>query len=541
MKFTENGVETILSSEKDYKKELDAYLFDSTNAFNKIFGRTLDGNLYGLFDGYYPEIYDFKLSDYPEFVPQEREWYIKACQGNGDLQIIGPYIDYGTKEMNLTLCKLLSDKKSVLAFDFSIKDVQSFLDLLDNSNDYSTFVITDQGTVVASKDVCKVFSDGVKNSNVLEKYYDRENKRLTFDDNVTESFRLNGNQYFMFTKKISFGWYAVTIYDSFHFYMELMQVYISCIFAFVIIFLIIFFFAHLNEKRRISMNTAERRLGAMADMFLISYSINIKKNTYDVIKGDEAFSRYIEGMSSYSVAVQEISGRYIDGTSVASFMNFMEPKTLLERTRNTKIISEEVLIKIMGWCRLWYIRLDDDNYMFALDNINKQKRRESTLVKLSESDLMTGLLNHASGLEKIRQCIEEKKYGMFCLFDIDCFKKFNDHYGHVVGDEVIISLAGVIRDSFRDTDIKMRLGGDEFIVYVHGIEGRTQASKLINNFFSKVESIKISGQEELKITLSMGVAFYKKDSEITYEEIYRLADNATYMSKRVEGNAFTFA
>lgn len=545
MTFTESGVEVILEKE-DYKKELDSYLLESTQILNKIFGRTVEGSLYGLFKGYYPEIYDFRLADFPdfvpsEFVPSEREWYIRALDGGGEIKIIGPYMDYGTKEMNLTLCKLLKDGESVLAFDFAIKDIHNFLNLLNTSKDYSTFIITESGIVVASKDIHKIFKDGITNSDVLRKFYDKKNKILVFDDDSIESFFLNGKRFFMFTKKISLGWYAVTIYDSLHFYMELIEVTINCILAFLIIFVLIFIFTHLNEKKRISMNTIEYRLAAMSDLFLMTYSIDIKNKTFEVIKCDEALGRFIGASHDYLKTAMLVCKRYINKDSMSRFIEFMDADTLNERTQDRRIISEEILVSAIGWCRFWYIKLDDENYMFALDNIDKEKKREHSLVKLSESDLMTGLLNHNCGLAKIKNCIEEKKYGMFCLFDVDTFKRFNDVYGHVVGDEVIISIAKVIRDSFRSTDIKMRLGGDEFIIYVQDIQGRKQASKIIENFFSKIDDIKITGHEDLKIYLSMGVAFYKNDSLLTYEEIYRSADKAAYESKKIKGNHFTFA
>ena len=540
VEFTGLGTEKIMNENADYKDILDKYLLDSTDVFNHILGKNLDGEVYGVFEDYYPEIYDFKISENPEYKPKEREWYLKAKEADGEVVICGPYIDYETKEMQLTVSKLLSDKTSVIVLDFAIGEMDVFLDMLGSSSEYSTFIITDQGVVVAAKDVQKVFKDGVTNSSIFKKYYDKNTNRLILNKEKIEKFRLNGNVYFMFSKEISFDWYAITIYDSRSFYRDFIHVYISCIIAFTLIFGLIFFFARLNEKKRISIDATEKRFSALADLFLISYIINIKENTFTPVKTDPRITRFIGSITRYSDAIHEVCEHYVENSSVAQFMNFTELRTLKDRSKKARIISEEILAKVIGWCKVWFIRLDEDSYIFAVDSIDKEKSREHTLLKLSESDLMTGLLNHVSGLLKIKDMIENKKYGMFCLFDIDQFKHFNDMYGHIIGDKVIISLAGAMRESFRDDDIMMRLGGDEFIVYIQGIQGRTQAEKKIRKFFENVENIKIEGRPELKVNISMGVSFYKEGSDISYEKLYRLADSGTYQSKKIPGNSFTF-
>lgn len=91
--------------------------------------------------------------------------------------------------------------------------------------------------------------------------------------------------------------------------------------------------------------------------------------------------------------------------------------------------------------------------------------------KMSFTDSMTGLFNRkylTYYLEKNR-----KNYGknrlLFFIIDIDYFKKYNDHYGHVQGDSAINEVADILRNSVRKNDTVIRYGGEEMVMFISGI------------------------------------------------------------------------
>ena len=160
--------------------------------------------------------------------------------------------------------------------------------------------------------------------------------------------------------------------------------------------------------------------------------------------------------------------------------------------------------------------------------------------EMAMHDKLTNLYNRRMFLEILKQTLSRMKrssiYSVIIMADIDHFKKLNDKYGHNKGDQVLKTVAAVINNSIRESDISCRWGGEEFIILLPGTaleNGKKAAEKIRSN----IEQYKFSGTG--KVTCSFGVAeFSDKESEIT--EIVEKADKMLYKSKgngrnRVEG------
>ncbi len=104
--------------------------------------------------------------------------------------------------------------------------------------------------------------------------------------------------------------------------------------------------------------------------------------------------------------------------------------------------------------------------------VRSRARRASELSSIMMRDSFTGLLNHARFLEilglQIAQVKREGKPASFAVLDLDHFKKINDSYGHAMGDQVIRSIARMLQQRLRRTDIVGRLGGEEFGIILPG-------------------------------------------------------------------------
>lgn len=145
-------------------------------------------------------------------------------------------------------------------------------------------------------------------------------------------------------------------------------------------------------------------------------------------------------------------------------------------------------------------------------------------------DYLTGILNRHYLEEEIKKAMKEHKYGAILVFDIDFFKEVNDSNGHPFGDKVLIKLADTMKDNFQ-AKYCGRIGGDEFIAYIHSDSGDYQeVERIINKF-------RMDWQNNIKdiylnnlITLSIGVAFYPEHGK-EYQELWSNGDKALYMSK----------
>ena len=161
---------------------------------------------------------------------------------------------------------------------------------------------------------------------------------------------------------------------------------------------------------------------------------------------------------------------------------------------------------------------------------------------LSRTDRLTGLNNRGYWEEELkREYARHRRYGSsasLVIFDIDHFKKVNDTYGHQAGDTVIQSLAKIVSEQIRDTDIAGRYGGEEFVVLLPDVDaagGRVFAERLRG----VVERLQISHEGQvIPFSISLGVADLSEPCH-DHQQLIERADQALYGSKRNGRNQVT--
>ena len=154
--------------------------------------------------------------------------------------------------------------------------------------------------------------------------------------------------------------------------------------------------------------------------------------------------------------------------------------------------------------------------------------------EVSHTDALTFVPNRRQIIGDLqREVIFSDRYGTpltISMLDVDYFKKINDTYGHPVGDDVLRSLAGELRDHIRYPDTIGRYGGDEFLIVLpHSMLNAAvqQAERLCRH----VRSLLIkSGDREIALTVSIGVAQYKVHRE-DWQTLLSRADAALYWAK----------
>lgn len=163
------------------------------------------------------------------------------------------------------------------------------------------------------------------------------------------------------------------------------------------------------------------------------------------------------------------------------------------------------------------------------------------LERLAVIDGKTGVLNATVSVEKLGMGIESISQlgGGLCLLfvDVDHFKKYNDLYGHIEGDNVLIQIAALLRGNVRSRDSVGRFGGEEFIVIMPDTierEGLEVAATILN----KVSEFDFMGEEYMpkgKVTVSIGFA-YTANGNITASDLMKQGDSALYWAKETGRN-----
>ena len=167
-------------------------------------------------------------------------------------------------------------------------------------------------------------------------------------------------------------------------------------------------------------------------------------------------------------------------------------------------------------------------------DVSERKRIEEQLAHLADHDPLTGLVNRRRLAEELDRLLAEargdRKSIAVLLIDADQFKDVNDSRGHMAGDELLASLADLLRGRLRESDIIARQGGDEFVLVVPAVDGSAprllgeDLVRLIGNHTFTV------GGLPLRITVSIGLACAPEDGS-TGGELLSRADLAMYQAK----------
>jgi diguanylate cyclase (GGDEF)-like protein/excisionase family DNA binding protein len=148
----------------------------------------------------------------------------------------------------------------------------------------------------------------------------------------------------------------------------------------------------------------------------------------------------------------------------------------------------------------------------------------------AETDQLTGLWNHGALTEQIERLVEQRSRFSMLMVDLDYFKRYNDHLGHQAGNVMLQQVAGVLRESCRDSDLVFRFGGDEFAVLLPGT-GLAGSRTVAEKVHAAVAAINDSGESPVDVTCSIGIAVYPKDAHDGTSLIIA-ADRACYAGKR---------
>lgn len=223
-----------------------------------------------------------------------------------------------------------------------------------------------------------------------------------------------------------------------------------------------------------------------------------------------------------------------------------------EKTRHLPILmmaeedDEQTLIKALELGINDYILRPIDaqelraRVVTQIRRLRYQERLRNTYqssINLALTDELTQLYNRRyfnAHIDSILSTADREHRSTTLLFvDIDHFKRINDVYGHDAGDKVLIDLSDKLKHHLRDADFLARLGGEEFAVILH--DTRTGVALQIAERLRRAVEINpfiLPSEEEIKITISVGVACTRDITGINKTTLLKVADQALYKAKR---------
>ena len=195
--------------------------------------------------------------------------------------------------------------------------------------------------------------------------------------------------------------------------------------------------------------------------------------------------------------------------------------------------------------------LADSHHQLELANQKLEQKVQERTAELSNAnqhlqflathDNLTGLPNRILFFDRLEQAIkksrrQKRRFALFFI-DLDDFKKINDSFGHIVGDQVLQTVADALDHAVRDSDTVARLAGDEFMIILDDVRGISDIEVIARKTIKAVSQPIDVPQETVIMTVSIGISLFPEHGEDA-ETLLRKADAAMYHVKNRTQNGY---
>jgi len=209
--------------------------------------------------------------------------------------------------------------------------------------------------------------------------------------------------------------------------------------------------------------------------------------------------------------------------------------------------TAEISVRLEGTDRIVEARasaINESRMVVVLRDLTRKREVEARIRHMAYHDSLTGLLNRRAFKEAISEQIENHEGYPFALLfvDADRFKAINDTHGHDMGDEVLKHITQCIQNCLRTSDtlsrkateehsVSARMGGDEFVVLLHGVHNAEIAERVAQRLQEAVAKPLLHDGAIINASVTVGAALYPSHGS-TVDELMQNADEAMYQAKR---------
>lgn len=240
---------------------------------------------------------------------------------------------------------------------------------------------------------------------------------------------------------------------------------------------------------------------------------------------------------SFNVTLLDIKLSDKEGIELLAPLKEMDPEIAVIVI--TAFASLESAVQALNGGAAGYITkpLDMDKVLATIGEALEKQRLVVQLRALSLSDGLTGLLNRRGFMRMAQHQMKlanRTKSEMLLLYaDFDHLKQINDALSHREGDRALIKVANILKETFRESDIIARIGGDEFVVLATEASG-DNAETILRRLQQKLDAHNAKSDQRCKLSLSVGIAHYDPERPCSIEELLHRADTAMYEQKKAK-------
>jgi diguanylate cyclase (GGDEF)-like protein/PAS domain S-box-containing protein len=296
-------------------------------------------------------------------------------------------------------------------------------------------------------------------------------------------------------------------------------------------------YRELNERKQVEveLRESEQRFRAIFD------SVNDAISIHDIATGEILYAN--ECMCELSGYTREEAGK----VNIAMLSSGEPPYTVQEALKWLKGAAEGSP-QLIQWHvkdkqgRLFWVEVNMrrahigglDTLVIAARDITERKHMYDKIQVMAVTDDLTGLYNRRGFItlaeQQLKMAERTKKKLLLTFIDLDNMKRINDIWGHEEGDRSLIKTAEVLKQTFRDSDIIARIGGDEYAVLASDITENTQ-DIFMKRLQQQLDEHNAHEERDYRLSLSIGAAIYDPETPCSLDHLISKADKLMYEDK----------
>lgn len=308
------------------------------------------------------------------------------------------------------------------------------------------------------------------------------------------------------------------------------------VFAIAIVFLIeqnVISRSHNSQNRII--NEQLKILGAIADIYYTMHIVDLSDYSVEEYEANGMISEIAKKSTNAIDMMEKVMYATMSDEYLETGLKFTDIKTVAERMGSSNNIAMDLLGRNVGWIRLSFIKIDEDNsgkplhVIITTQVIDEQKKRESDLLYKSNNDELTGLYNRRAYEDDLIQNpdVPPEPDFVYAAIDVNGLKVVNDTIGHAAGDELIKGVAWCLKRTLGTYGKVYRTGGDEFAAMFFADEEH------FDSVTRDLENITMEWEDDLvpELSISVGYASKREFGKETVAEMSKIADSRMYKAK----------
>lgn len=277
------------------------------------------------------------------------------------------------------------------------------------------------------------------------------------------------------------------------------------------------------------------------------YDVNLTQNTVTSYGGE--WKDFIDGLElekkygDYDRVLVEVANQFIDEEERQIYYSILSRDNLLSAfTRKEPELRFEHRRRNRKGEKFWslltiHIMQDPQNKdicgFIYIKDIDEEKIAQLELQNKAERDPLSQLYNRRAFESRVGELLKKESSLQHALFviDIDNFKNINDTFGHLYGDQILREVSNNINRVFRKNDLRGRIGGDEFTVFMRDIQSIQVVMKKAEQLLEALNLQRRKDNLECNVTVSVGVSMYPQHGNYYYT-LFEKADRALYTAKQ---------